>query len=81
MNIATLLGLITTASTSVALDSAVKIITPPATKALTGFAVKAGTIVVGGIISSKIGAYVSAKTTEIQDIINDAPAEPAQEDI
>ena len=80
MNIATLLGLITSASTSVALDSAVKIITPPATKAITGFAVKAGTIVVGGLVSGKIGSIVTAKVKEIQDILDDAPADPAQED-
>ncbi len=63
--IAPVTGLIVSASAGVAIESAVKIITPPTVKALTGFGIKVGTTIVAGIVASKLASYVTENVESI----------------
>lgn len=68
--IAPVTGLLVSASTGIAIDNAVKIITPPTVKALTGFAIKVGTTIAAGVIASKIGTYVTDTVESIVEQVS-----------
>ena len=70
--IAPVTGLIVSASAGVAIESTVKIITPPTVKALTGFGIKVGTTIFAGIIANKLASYV---TDTVESIVEQVKPE------
>lgn len=75
-------GIVVSTGVGVAIDNAVKIILPPATKAVTGFGIKVGVAIAGGIIGGKIANYVSTNLESVITTVNETGAEviSAQED-
>lgn len=61
--ISTVVGTVVGTSTSVAIESVAKLATPAGVKAVTGFLIKGLTLVVGGVISSKV-ASIAVENTE-----------------
>lgn len=76
-------GLIVSASTGIALETAVKIITPPALGAVTSFAIKAGTTIGAGIIAGTVSRYVVGQLESVIETVKNtgADVETAQEDL
>lgn len=82
--IPTAVSALVTISTSIAIDSAAKMIIPTTLKAAAGFAVKAGVYVGSSLITYKIGQYVSSQVSSIVDTVKAVGVEevtPTSEDI
>lgn len=73
--IAPVTSLLVSASTSVAIDNAVKIITPPNVKAVTSFGIKVGTIIIGGIIAGKIADYTVKNVEAVIETVKNTGVE------
>lgn len=67
---------VVSASTSVAVGSLTKLVTPPGIRAFTGYLIKGASFVGAGIISAKIAEYAVKNTEAVLDIVN-APDEIA----
>lgn len=68
-----IVGTLVSTSSGIAIDSLTKLVTPPTIKALTGFGIKAGSAIVGGIVSMKISEFAVKRTEEIIEIVNKVP--------
>ena len=68
-----IVGTLVSTSSGIAIEAVAKLMTPTTVKAITGFGIKAGTAVVGGIVSLKISEFAVKRTEEIIEIVNKVP--------
>ena len=68
-----LLGTVVEIAASVAVDSAVKVATPSNVKAVTGFIIKGGSMLLGGLVAAKLGSIVVSNTEAIVEAVQRDP--------
>lgn len=67
-------GVVSTAA-GIGFDAVTRIATPTRVRAITGFAIKAGSHIVGGYLASKLADYATTSATAVVDAIQ-APKAP-----
>lgn len=65
-----LVSTVVSTSAGIALDSIAKLLTPPNVRAITGFGIKAGSVILGAIVSTKLADYAAKNTQEIIDVVH-----------
>lgn len=75
MMIPKILGTVVELAASVAVDSAVKVATPSNTKAITGFLIKGGTLLLGGLVATKMSEIVVKNAEAVVKTIAEVPDE------
>lgn len=73
-----LIGSAVSMATNVAVDSAVKLITPSGLNAIKGFLIKGGTFLLAAAVAAKAESFVSKQVEEISEIVKNTP-DPVQD--